>query len=189
MDESVHAVGRQAVAHDWVDQVLADWHRTLPDLDTRPAGIIARVGRLTVLLDSGLERLFRDYALSRADFDVLATLRRSGSPYKLHQKVLMRQLMRTSGTISVRIDSLERRGLVQREPDQQDRRDTIVALTDAGITLIEQLVPLHIQNEEQLLHALNDAEREQLSILLRRLLISLELNQDLPSPHDLDSTK
>jgi DNA-binding MarR family transcriptional regulator len=136
--------------------------------------VIGRIGRLGTFLDAGLERVFRRYGLSRSDFDVLAALRREGAPYRLPQKVVMRSVLRTSGTLSVRIDRLEHKGLVRREPDPADRRAVTVALTARGRELVDMVAPVHLANEEQLLAALAPAERDALATLLRTLLIGFE---------------
>ena len=159
---------------DWVDGVLADWAREWPKLDTAPAAIVGRVGRLRAFFDAGLEPTFRQFGLSRADFDVLATLRRSGAPYRLPQHVVMRALLRTSGTISFRIDRLERAGLVCRHSDPDDGRGVLVALTAAGKELVEAVAPVHLANEEHMLAALAPAERAELVRLLHTLLLSFE---------------
>lgn len=159
---------------DWVDRVIADWARERPDLDTAPAAIVGRLGRLCAFLDAGLEREFRRHGLTRAGFDVLAALRRAGAPYRLPQKAVMGALMRTSGTTSFRIDRLERQGLVRREPDPEDRRAVFVALTAAGLRLVDDVAPAHLANEDRLLAALGPAERDTLVGLLRTLLLSFE---------------
>jgi DNA-binding MarR family transcriptional regulator len=161
-------------ASDRVDHVCAQWARERPDLDTSPVGVIGRLGRLGTFLDAGLERVFARYDLSRADYDVLAALRREGVPYRLNQKVVMRSVLRTSGTLSVRIDRLEERELVRREPDPADGRGAIVVLTERGRELVDIVAPVHLANEERLLAALTPAEREQLAGLLRTLLLSFE---------------
>ncbi len=159
---------------DWVDQVRDAWARERPDLDTSPVAVVARVGRLGAFLDAGLERTFRRYGLTRAGFDVLATLRRSGAPYRLPQKTVMRALMRTSGTMSFRIDRLEQRGLVRREADLADRRNVFVALTEAGLRLVDVVAPAHLANEERLLAVLSPQEQDLLVTLLRKLLLGFE---------------
>lgn len=161
-------------ARDAVDGMVAAWARERPDLDTAPAAIVGRIGRLGWYFDVALERTFRRFGLTRAAFDVLAALRRTGLPYRLPQKVLMGALMRTSGTTSFRIDRLESQGLVRREPDPDDGRGVFVALTKKGLRLIDLVAPAHLANEGQLLAALSTAERTTLVTLLRKLLLSFE---------------
>jgi DNA-binding MarR family transcriptional regulator len=121
-----------------------------------------------------MARTFDGFGLTRAGFDVLAALRRSGAPYRLPQKVLMGGLMRTSGTMSFRIDRLERAGLVRREPDPDDKRGVFVRLTAKGKRLVEAAAPVHLANEGRMLAALSPSDREQFIALLRKLLVSLE---------------
>jgi DNA-binding MarR family transcriptional regulator len=159
---------------DWVDHVLADWARERPDLDTAPVEVVARVGRLAKFLDAGLARNFRRFGLTRGDYDVIATLRRSGAPFCLPHKELMSAVLRSSGTISFRIDRLERRSLVRREPDPADARGTLVVLTDEGKRLFDEVAPAHLANEERLLAALTREERDAVARLLRKLLLAFE---------------
>jgi DNA-binding MarR family transcriptional regulator len=159
---------------DQVDRIIAGWAREWPDLDTSPAAIVGRVGRLTRFFDAGLTRTFKRFGLTRADFDVLAALRRSGPPYRLPQKVLMNELMRRSGTTSFRVDRLERAGLVRRSPDPRDKRGAFVTLTDKGRRRFDAVAPVHLANENRMLEALSARERDMLISLLRRLLLSFE---------------
>ena len=126
------------------------------------------------LSQKALEAKFEEFQISRASFDVLAALRRNGKPYKLTQRELMRSLFRTSGSMSLRIDSLEKHGLVERTPDSDDRRSVFVTLTPKGVDLLEVVIPEHLENENSLVAGLNLAERKQLTGLLRKWLVSLE---------------
>jgi len=175
MDGTPDEPGRDAV-----DRIVAAWARERPELDTGPAAIVGRVGRLRWYFDTGLERTFRRFGLTRAAFDVLAALRRSGQPYRLPQKVLMGALMRTSGTTSFRINRLESQGLVRREPDPDDGRGVFVTLTKKGLRLIDVVAPVHLANEDQLLAALSREERALLVILLRKLLVGFEADGEAP---------
>jgi DNA-binding MarR family transcriptional regulator len=71
-----------------------------------------------------------------------------------------------------RLDRLEGAGLVERQPDPDDRRGRLVTLTSKGLELVDQAVVDHLANEEHLLGALSGSERRALSDLLRRLLLS-----------------
>jgi DNA-binding MarR family transcriptional regulator len=167
---------------DHVDETLADWRREWPELDTAPAQVVARLGRAVAYLQPELDNLFHEFGLSRASFDVLATLRRAGEPFRLSQRALMDSLMRTSGTISVRIDRLEQAGLVERAPDPEDARGVLVALTKQGRELVERVAPAHLANEDRLLAALSPEERDALAQLLRKLLLGFESS---PAPRRL----
>lgn len=157
-----------------MDDILDGWAAERPDLDVRPVGIVSRLGRLRGHLDAELGAVFERYGLSPADFQVIVTLRRAGRPFQLPQARLMTQLALTSGTVSVRVDRLVKRGVVTRERDEHDARVTLVGLTDEGNHLFDEIAPVHLRNEDRLLSALDDDERDDLAHLLRRLLASLE---------------
>jgi DNA-binding MarR family transcriptional regulator len=86
---------------------------------------------------------------------------------------LYREMMLTSGAMTNRIDRLEEAGLVTRRPDPDDRRGTLVRLTPKGKALIDAATTKHVVNEERLLSALTVREQQQLTELLRKLLIGL----------------
>src|SRR6516165_2798297 len=92
---------------DHVDAVIAEWARERPELDVSPAAVVARLGRVVRYLDEGLERVLSDHGLSRGSFDVLASLRRAGAPYRRSPTDLYRSLMRTSGAMTHRLGKLE----------------------------------------------------------------------------------
>jgi DNA-binding MarR family transcriptional regulator len=167
-----------------VDRLLASWAAARPDLALSPVAVIARLDRLRRIIDSELEAMFAEHGLNGADFAALVTLRRLDQPGGVSQRRLMRELNLSSGTVSVRVERLAERGLVTRSPDTNDRRHSLVALTDAGRTLFERVVPAHIATENRLLAALNTEQREQLAALLRQLLISYEgCTTDETFPH------
>jgi DNA-binding MarR family transcriptional regulator len=159
---------------DSVDQVLADWARQRPDLDFSTVGITSRMARVRAHLDVGVQQVYLRFGLTPADFRVVVTLRRAGPPYQLLQARLMAELALTSGTMSVRIDRLTKRGIVTREPDPDDRRGQRVQLTTEGLALFDQIAPLHLANEDRLLSGLTSGERATLATLLRKLLVSFE---------------
>src|SRR5579859_1464149 len=159
---------------DHIDRVLAQWIRQGLKSDLSPVGIIGRAGRIMEYVDRALEAKFEEFGVSRATFDVLATLRRNGQPFRLSQRDLMRSLLRTSGSMSLRIDTLEQEGLVTRTQDRDDRRSVFVTLTAKGSGLLEKIIPEHLANETSLIAVFSSSEKEQLTILLRKWLVSLE---------------
>ena len=159
---------------DSIGRLLADWARERPDLDFSPVGVINRLGRVREHIDSALLQVFRDFGLTAADFRVMVTLRRVGSPYELPQARLMTQLALTSGTISLRVDRLAKRGVITREPDPDDKRGQRVRLTAEGLRLFDKIAPLHLANEDRLLSSLTHDERATLAWLLSKLLVSFE---------------
>ncbi|MFJ6137105.1 MarR family winged helix-turn-helix transcriptional regulator [Kitasatospora sp. NPDC092286] len=158
---------------DHVDRVVKQWGAERPDLDVSPMEVIGRLKRLYRLVDAELKRNFADYDLDAASFDVLATLRRSGPPYRLTPTGLMRSAMVTSGAITQRLDRLEARGLVTRTPSGSDGRSRDVALTPEGHALVDRALPAHLAAERRVLAGLDAARTDALVDALRTLLAAL----------------
>jgi DNA-binding MarR family transcriptional regulator len=159
---------------DRADLAIDQWARERPDLPSLPMAVLGR-------LSEAAERVMRDHlnppfaeaGLQPGEFDVLATLRRSGDPYMLSPTRLYEAAMISSGGMTNRIDRLERAGLVERRPDPNDRRGKLIALTAAGRRVIDETITRHVANEERLLSALTAAEQEKLNALLKKLIAGL----------------
>ena len=165
---------------DHVDRVRAEWRVVRPDLDTSPIAVVARVGRLAAYFDQAINAIMGRYGLTRSTWDILASLRRQPPPHQLSPTELYRALMRSSGWMTNRLHELEGAGLIKRVSDPDDRRGVLVRLTRRGVALVDQVAPLHMQNERALLDPLSRSERKQIEELLRSLLVPLEEAQ--PSP-------
>jgi DNA-binding MarR family transcriptional regulator len=158
---------------DGVDLILDQWRRERPDLDPSPIGIVGRISRLARELEQRLEPVYREHGLEPGWHDVLATLRRSGAPYRLRPTEFSSALMLTSSGTTKRLDRLEQAGLITRAPDPDDRRGTLITLTPKGLELIDSVTDAHLANERRLLAALSDAEQGRLADLLRKLRLGL----------------
>ncbi|WP_406346391.1 MarR family winged helix-turn-helix transcriptional regulator [Streptomyces sp. NBC_00648] len=158
---------------DGVDAIIRQWQQVRPDLDCSPMAVIGRLSRASRLLERALKEHFAQYGVEPWEFDVLATLYRSGQPYTVSAGELSTAAMVSSAALTNRIDRLVDKGLVDRELDPTHRRRVLISLTDAGIRATEDLVGHHLANEERLLGGLAPTERKQLVQHLRTLLISL----------------
>lgn len=159
---------------DHVDRLRLQWVRELPDLDTEPMTILGRAKRLSNLVGPSIEQTFSAFGLDRGEFDVIATLRRSGEPYQLTPTEMYTTLMLSSGGLTHRLDRLEKRGLIKRKKSRQDGRSVVVCLTQEGVGLAEEAFRADMDNERSFLQSLDPDERTKLAALLRKLLLSLE---------------
>ncbi len=159
---------------DHVDKILTQWNRERPDLDVSAMGLLGRLARLRAHLSREIEQVFTEHGLTSASFDVLAALRRSGPPFQLSPGDLMATTMVTSGTMTNRIDQLEKAGLVERLDNPDDRRGVIIALTEEGLKRVEAAVTDHVANQHRLLKGLESEDRQALDALLRKLLAAYE---------------
>ncbi len=159
---------------DAVDRIVDQWSVQRPELDSSPMAVVGRIHRVADLLEAALRPPFAEEGLGNGDFDVLASLRRAGAPYRLTPSELTATMMVTSGAVTKRIDRLEAMGLVSRSVARHDGRSRLIQLTEAGVDVVDRVVEKHWANEERLLAPLGDRERAQLVGLLRTLLLSLE---------------
>jgi len=136
--------------------------------------IIGRARRLTLALRPRIEAVFRKHGLDAGEFDVLATLRRSGPPYRLRPTELYASLMVSSGGMTDRLARLEAAGLVRRIKDPDDGRGLLVELTDEGRTVSGKAFREDMALEREIIGTLSQAERRLLGDLLRRLALAVE---------------
>jgi DNA-binding MarR family transcriptional regulator len=151
---------------DHVGRIMEQWRRERPDLDPSPMGVIGRLHRLADALHAELRPIFAEAGLSDGDFDVLASLRRAGAPYELTPGELAATTMVTSGAVTKRVDRLEEKGYVTRSVSAADARSRRIRLTERGIALIDELVPVHLENERRLLAGMTELERSRLAGIL-----------------------
>lgn len=159
---------------DQVDDILAQWNRERPDLDVAPMGLIGRLNRVSQHLGREMEKTFSAHGLNYGSFDVLATLRRAGPPYSLSPGDLLATMMITSGTMTNRIDQLEKAGMVERRLNPDDRRSFIVSLTDKGFATIDAAVTDHVATQTRIVEMLSTQERAALDALLSKFLVGFE---------------
>lgn len=159
---------------DEIDKILMQWNNERPDLDVRSMGLIGRFLRVTHQLSREMDKTFTKHGLNLASFDMLATLRRSGPPYRLSPSALMEAMMVTSGTMTNRIDQLCKAGFVERMRNPDDGRGFIITLTEKGFAVIDPAVTEHVETQTRLTSGLSDNETADLNRLLSNYLIHLK---------------
>ena len=176
--EYLSTVRRATIAgvtdRDGVDEIVGQWARERPELDTTAMAVFGRVYRTARLVGDAQERCYARFGITRADFDVLATLRRAGGPDGLSPGRLTDALMLSSGGTTSRLDRLERAGHLVRTPDPADRRALLVRLTDSGRALVDEAVTAGLAEQQRLLGGMSPADVRRLDGLLRDLLASVQ---------------
>lgn len=94
-------------------------------------------------------------------------LDRQGTP--MFPGVVAGLLLVTPASMTSLFDTLERRGLVTRRHDPDDRRRVLVGITEAGRVLVDQFVPEAIALSGAVMEDLSAAERRQLVRLLGKV--------------------
>lgn len=159
---------------DLVDQLLAQWRQERPDQDVSGLGLVVRIELLAKHLQRGTAGALAELGLKTWEYDVLSALRRQGPPYELPATGLARFSLLSTGAMTTRIDQLEEKGWVRREPDRDDRRGVRVILTAAGVGLVDEAFKARLNAAESSLHVLGKGERESVDGGLRKLMVWLE---------------
>ena len=155
------------------------WQQQRPDLDAFSMAVIGRLGELSLLISRDhLLPFFAEHGLQAGEFDLLATLRRSGEPYALMPTALYESAMISSGGMTSRIDRLEKAGLIERRKHPSDRRGVLVALTVAGFELIDSIITAHVANLQRVLAGLTADEQRTLHALHGKLLAGVKAREE-----------
>ncbi len=158
----------------WVDDFSQAWANEYPDVEeTSGLLLIARLARLSVLIEAFQAETLREFDLVPSDYSVLAALRRSGPPYEITPTELHTALDRSSGGMTKMIKRLESLGLVSREPDPRDKRSNLVRLTEKGQEVEQQAFEAFVAHTHSLLlgtpadklTTINDAVHDLLEII------------------------
>jgi len=153
-----------------VTRLVGQWAAERPDLDLRTMATVARLLTAAELADASIQALAGDHGLTRDEGDVLFALRRSGAPYRLLPSQLSAALLVSSGTMTGRLDRLERRGAIRRVPSPTDRRSVLIELTPEALAAVDRAVERHVAGEAEFLAPLTAKDRDALDRILDKLL-------------------
>lgn len=161
----------RSATKDVVDAVVEQWNRKRPDLDVSAMAALGRISRAQHLLHNALQDLHRGYGIDPRSFDVMATLYRSGRP-SLTPGELAKRTMVGNAAMTNRLDQMVERGWITRKVNEDNRRELRIALTEAGTEKFEEVLGAHVERQHDLLSALSDSDIDELSRLLRLMLVS-----------------
>ena len=156
---------------DLIDALIADWNIERPDLDVDAMQIVGRVMKLGKIFENRASLALKENRIYYTDLDVLATLRRSGKPYQLTPKQLMESVVITSGAMTALLNRLTKLELIYRAADENDGRISLAGLTEKGKKIIDEAIKKRFDEAKNSIQVLNKKEQEDLSILLKKLLI------------------
>lgn len=140
----------------WVDDFSEAWAREYPDADTSGMLLIARLARLSVLIDAFARDILDPFSLMQSDYAVLSALRRAGPPYTLAPNELYTGLERSSGGMTKMLRRLEHLKFIRRVNNPADKRSKLVRLTEAGKRVEEEAFEAFVTKAHELLAPLSD---------------------------------
>ncbi len=155
---------------DEVDVIVEQWREQLPDLDTLPMEVFGRVYRVAGLVGTAMARVYARYGLSRGEFDVLASLRRAGTPYRLAPRELAASLLVTTGGMTGRLEKLTTAEMVRRVPHPSDGRCVYAELTEQGRLCLEEALAAGVKAQAPVVEAFGEQRLREVADDLRDLL-------------------
>jgi len=159
---------------DQVDELIREWRQRRPDLDFSALELVSRLTRSALYLQRKLDEIAAAYGLSHTgDLDVLADLDRAGHPYERTPSQLAQTQLVTAGGMTVRLNRLQRAGLIDRRPNPHDGRGVLVRLTRMGREVIDDALPTVLEAQAGAMSVLDQPKQDQLATLLRDLLVGL----------------
>ena len=141
-------------------------HYTGDDTTRRALDAYIKLSRARKMMGNLTSRLLAEYGLTESQLGTLEALHYLGP---MCQSDIGDKLLVTGGNMTMVVNNLEKRGLVSRQRDQQDRRQITVSLTNTGQKLIDELFPKHAQNIVNLMGTLSPDEQDQLGLLCKML--------------------
>lgn len=159
--------------NDVLDELVNEWSSEVPSISAKPMLVVGRIMRISNLLESQVNRVLKPYGINYTDFDILATLRRKGSPYELTPTQLSASVILTSGAMTAAIVRLEKNSLVRRIQDKVDGRSRRVKLAAKGIRIVEKAAFERFELADCNLNRLTSSDRKVLAQLLKKMLSGL----------------
>jgi DNA-binding MarR family transcriptional regulator len=156
------------VDRDAVDEIAEQWARERPDVPVASIGVVARVLRIAKAFADHRRRTLAALGIDSATFDLLATLRRSGAPFRMTPAELTQACLVTGGAISQRVARAEAAGFVETRRTPGGHTSS-VELTSLGRERIDRDIAEFLAAEERLIAHLAPEERTELTRLLRVL--------------------
>jgi DNA-binding MarR family transcriptional regulator len=153
-----------------LDDTMAGWQRERPDLQLDAMGTALRLTQLVGAALRSIDTVFAPHGITVGEFDVLAALRRGGAGTALTPTTLARVSMVSPGGMTNRLNRLEASGLITRRPDPDDRRGSLVELTERGAAVADRAVEDLVAAEREVFGRLAEAERRQLDRTLDTLI-------------------
>jgi DNA-binding MarR family transcriptional regulator len=134
-----------------------------------------------LLMDLHNRHTREQYQLSPSARQVLAVVEGASEP--LEPSVIAERLLITTGSMTSLLDTLEKRGLIQRMPHPDDRRKLLIDITPAAQTVLDELLPsLHAREHQVISNALSTKEQRELLRLVAKVQHAALHAQTTPAP-------
>lgn len=137
--------------------------------------VYIKLARAAESVSARINQHLAEANLTVSQFGLLEALYHLGP---MHQNQLAGKILKSTGNITLVVDNLVKRQLVERQQDPADRRCIIVSLTETGRRLIQELFPRHVAGVVKEVGVLTAAEQEQLAALCRKIGLGIKNDED-----------
>lgn len=178
-EDAIHA-GPSAGARpsdDLVDTFQKEWDASHPEEKFVCVPAVTRLVRISEYIERAVEATLAEFDLTRGEAEVLFALVRNPQ-LDITPKILQTLMLISSGGLTRRLDHLERKGLIVRRPDPNDRRGTVLKPTPEGVELTLKAHHAHVETEARLISVLDEPEKAFLELLLKKLILAQEAKLD-----------
>lgn len=156
---------------DLIDTFQEEWDASHPEEHFKCVPAVTRLIRMAQYATRSAEETLAIFGLTRGEAEVLFAIVRNPDE-AITPKRLQALMLVSSAGLTSRLDKLEKKGLLIRIPDPDDRRGTILKATDEGVSITLKAYAAHVANEAQLIDCLTETEKTQLSRILKKLILS-----------------
>ena len=143
---------------------------TVPDLDELPGHYIRRLQQIAVAI---FLQETEAHGLTPVQYAALGAVRRTPG---VDQRTLAASIGLDTSTTGGVVDRLEARGLLRRNPSEQDRRVRLLTPTPDGLALLDDIEPAMLKAQERMLAPLPPEERQE---FMRMLQVLVTANNEL----------
>ncbi|WP_312795360.1 MarR family winged helix-turn-helix transcriptional regulator [Tianweitania sp.] len=159
---------------DRVGRGMEKWRRARPDIDVSGKAVVGRIRHLNDIVMRAVDKALAKHGVKYPVYAVLATIRVSGSPYRMSPTELLSTLLVTSGGLSNLLRRMEADGYITRAADKRDGRGVIVELTEQGVAIADASMADHAAVERDLIECLPDDVKETIARALGLMITVAE---------------
>jgi DNA-binding MarR family transcriptional regulator len=139
--------------------------------DKTPLGTLLSILTSFEVLSRYLEVEFKRYEVSLIRFNIMSTLFKNGG--EMTPSEIAESVFREKNSITAVINTMERQGVVRREPSTDDRRSVKVVITDKGWNEANRLSPIVQELSREALSCMDKKQIEDLVDTMRKFRESL----------------
>lgn len=166
-------------ANEIIDDTVATWRDARPDIDVTGMDLMLRMTSVVRISAARIHEQLSDFGITLSEFDVLATLRRSGAKAELTPSYIAEVGMVKPSGLSHRLARLERAGFISRSIDPDDRRSALIRITPAGRRIADRGIEIIADAHNHMISGMNATDRRTFNRLLTTLVKDIDADVEV----------